>query len=173
MLLRRRPWKTNEPGEDEDIRALFAAQNFLEEERAADRATIRRSAIKWTIAFGGLFLLTGLIFWWSGAAIKYSADRVQQRSVPTYEVTGTILDSRTHQPVPWVEVSTEFQFGGAFFSSSSDFGGHYTIDTLAEPHYLIFRANGYLPGRVQIGKQWFSWLPRGSEVHDVLLTPAK
>jgi hypothetical protein len=169
--VKRGPTK-GEPEED-DPRDLFATQNFLDEERAADRASIRRTLVKWILAFGGLFGMAAMVFWWSGAAIEYSANRVQKRSNPTYEVTGTVIDRRTHQPVPWVEVSTEFQFGGAFYSSSTDLAGHYVIETLAEPHYLVFKANGYATERAPVGKQWFSWMPRGSEVRNVQLTPAK
>jgi hypothetical protein len=151
----------------------FNPQNFLEEERTQDRLALHRTLAKWIVAFIVIFCGAALAFWWSGSAVQYSAARVQNRSNPTYQVTGVITDSRTHQPIPWAEVSTDFKFGGAFFSTSADQDGRYSINTLAEPHDLVVKANGYQQGRIHIGKQWFSWTPQGSERRDGELTPVQ
>jgi hypothetical protein len=160
-VLRRR--KTSEPEID------FGAQNFLDEERQEDRLSMHRTMARWILAFIAIFCFAAMAFWWSGSAVRYSAARVQNRSNPTYQVTGVVTDARTHQPIPWAEISTDFQFGGAFFSTTTDQNGQYSLNTLAEPHGLIVKANGYVSTRLQVGKQWFSWTPKGSERRDAEL----
>ena len=149
----------------------FTSQNFYDEERTEDRVALHRTMARWILAFVVIFCFAAMAFWWSGSAVQYSAARVQNRSNPTYLVSGTITDSRTHQPIPWAEISTDFQFGGAFFSTTTDQNGQYSINTLAEPHDLIVKANGYRSSRIHVGKQWFSWTPHGSEAEDSQLTP--
>lgn len=156
---------------DPEPEFAFEARNFLDEERQEDRLSLHRTFARWILAFVGIFFLAAMTFWWSGSAVKYSTARVQQRSKPTYEISGVITDSKTHKPVPWAEISTDFQFGGAFFSTVADQDGRYTLNTLAEPHDLIVKANGYLSARLKVGKQWFSWTPHGSETHDAELVP--
>lgn len=162
MLRRRR---------DSESEFDFTSQNFLEEERVEDRLALHRTIARWVIGFAGVFCFAAMAFWWSGSAVRYSAARVEQRTKPTYRVSGVILDNRTHQPVPWAEVSTDFQFGGAFFSTQADQDGKYSIETLAEPHDLVIKANGYKVKRFHVGKQWFSWTPGGSEIDNAELTP--
>ena len=149
----------------------FDAQNFLDEERQEDRVALHRTLVRWILSFGVIFCFAAMAFWWSGSAVRYSAARVENRSKPTYQVTGVVTDSRTGQPVPWAELTTDFQFGGAFFSTTTDQNGLYSISTLAEPHDLVVKANGYQIARVHVGKQWFSWTPHGSEKEDVALSP--
>jgi hypothetical protein len=160
-----------QPRKEPEPEILFGSQNFLDEERQEDRVALHRTLARWIIAFLVIFAFAAMAFWWSGSAVRYSAARVQNRTNPTYQVTGVITDSRTHQPVPWAEISTEFQFGGAFFSTTTDQNGQYSINTLAEPHDLVIKANGYQTSRIHIGKQWFSWTPRGSETQNSELTP--
>ncbi len=162
-MIRRR--KDSEPEFD------FTSQNFLDEERVADRLAMHRTLARWVLAFIGVFCFAAMAFWWSGSAVRYSAARVEQRTKPTYEVSGSVTDVQTHQPVPWAEISTDFQFGGAFFSTTTDQEGKYSLQTLAEPHDLVIKANGYQTKRIHIGKQWFSWTPGGSEVTNAELTP--
>lgn len=159
--------------EDWESVPLSGSQNFLDEERQEDRHALHRSVVRWAIAFSVIFALAAMAFWWSGSAIRYSTARVQKRSNPTYHISGVVSDARTHQPIPWAEIATDFQFGGAFFSATADQNGQYSINTLAEPHDLVIRANGYVTGRLHIGKQWFSWMPNGTEKRDVELSPEK
>ena len=161
--------RRKEPGPE----FAFETQNFLDEERQEDRLSLHRTLARWFLAFVGIFCLAGMAIWWSGSAVKYSTARVQQRSRPTYEISGVITNSRTHKPVAWAEISTDFQFGGAFFSTVADQDGRYTINTLAEPHDLIVKANGYQSARLRVGKQWFSWTPHGTEKRDAELVPDK
>ena len=156
---------------DSEPEIAFGAQNFPDEQRIEDRVSMHRTLARWILAFGAIFCFAAMAFWWSGSAVQYSAARVQNRSNPTYQVTGTVTDSRTHQPIPWAEISTDFQFGGAFFSTSTDQNGQYSIDTLAEPHDLVVKANGYRTSRIHVGKQWYSWTPHGSEKEDTELIP--
>lgn len=149
----------------------FGPRNFLDEERQEDRVSLHRTLVRWTLAFLTIFGFAAMAFWWSGSAVRYSTARVQNRSNPTYQITGVVLDAHTHQPVPWAEISTDFQFGGAFFSTTTDVNGQYTLSTLAEPHDLLVKANGYQAARLRVGKQWFSWTPRGSEKRDAELIP--
>jgi hypothetical protein len=149
----------------------FGAQNFFDEERAADRVALHRTLARWVVAFVLIFCAAAMAFWWSGSAVQYSAARVQNRSKPTYQITGVVTDARTHRPVPWAEISTDFQFGGAFFSTTSDQNGQYSINTLAEPHDLMVKANGYQSARLHVGKQWYSWTPHGSEKLNAELVP--
>ena len=165
MLLRGRKSAENE--------FAFETQNFLDEERQEDRLALHRTMAKWICAFVVIFCFAALAFWWSGSAVQYSAARVQQRSNPTYQVSGVITDATTHQPIPWAEITTDFQFGGAFFSTTADQNGQYSINTLAEPHNLVIKANGYQSAKVRIGKQWFSWTPKGSEKRDAELVPSR
>jgi hypothetical protein len=164
-VLRRR--KNSEPD------TVFTSPNFFDEERMADRVSMHRTMARWILAFCAIFGFAAMAFWWSGSAVQYSAARVQNRSNPTYQVTGIISDSRTHAPIPWAEISTDFQFGGAFFSATADQNGRYSINTLAEPHDLVVKANGYQTSRIHIGKQWFSWTPQGSETRNTEMTPSQ
>jgi hypothetical protein len=161
------------PRKDSEPELEFTSPNFFDEERTEDRLAMHRTLARWIIAFAVIFGFAAMAFWWSGSAVRYSAARVQNRSNPTYQVTGIITDSRTHQPIPWAEVSTDFQFGGAFFSTTTDQNGQYSINTLAEPHDLVVKANGYRISRMHVGKQWFSWTPHGSETESIELTPAQ
>ena len=156
-----------------EAEAAFTSPTFFDEERSADRLAMHRTLARWILAFAVIFSFAAMAFWWSGSAVRYSAARVQNRSNPTYRVTGSITDSRTHQPIPWAEISTDFQFGGAFFSTTTDQNGQYSINTLAEPHDLVVKANGYQTSRIHVGKQWFSWTPHGSETENTELTPAR
>ena len=165
----RRP-RVSEPEPEDDV---FVVQNFLAEARADDRVAFHRTVVKWILGFVAVFFLAWMIIWWSGSTVQYSAARVENRSKPTYRISGTITDARTHQPVPWAEISTDFQFGGAFFSTTTDVNGLYSLNTLAEPHDLVIKANGYLQGRIHVGKQWFAWMPHGTEKSDAELTPVE
>ena len=53
----------------------------------------------------------------------------------------------------------------------AEFESPAALNTLAEPHDLIVKANGYQSARLPVGKQWFSWTPHGSERKDTELTP--
>lgn len=134
---------------------------------------MHRTIARWICAFVAIFCFAALAFWWSGSAVQYSAARVQNRSNPTYQITGVVTDSATHQPVPWAEISTDFRFGGAFFSTTADQNGQYSINTLAEPHDLVVKANGYQTTRLHVGHQWFAWTPHGSEKKDAELVPSQ
>jgi hypothetical protein len=149
------------------------SQSFVDEQRREDRVSLQRTVVRWGLAFAVIFAVAALAFWWSGSALRYSAARVERRNAPTYHVTGIVTDGRTHHPIPWAEISTDFEFGGAFFSTSTDQYGRYSINTLAEPHHLIVKANGYQAARIQVGRRWFWWTPRGSERRDTELVPLR
>ncbi len=143
----------------------------FDEERIAENRLHGVLLIRWGLGFAALFVLGVCALWWSGSAVRYGAARVHGIGEPTYQVRGTVRDSVTKHPVPWASITTEITFGPQFFETNADDTGAYTLMTMAEPHKLIVRANGYRETRVPVGKQWFSWLPKGAEERDIMLTP--
>ncbi len=131
----------------------------------------RRQLVILSIAFVACCAFIAGALWWAGSAFRYGAERVQNKATASYEVSGTVTDSVTRKPIPWATVATDFQFGGKYFEATSEADGKYVLLTLAERHRLIFRANGYREASVNVGKQWFSWLPKGSEHRDIALSP--
>ena len=69
------------------------------------------------------------------------------------------------------QVTTDINFGTQFFETNADAGGTFSLMTLAEPHKLLVRASGYRDASVTIGRQWFSWLPKGEEKRDIEMLP--
>lgn len=145
--------------------------NEFEESRAEDWREQRRQLLRWGIGFLVLFLFAGAAVWWSGAAVKYGATRVQGGGKPSYQISGTVSDAVTHQPIPWAQVATDFANSGRFFDTTADVNGAFTLTTMAEPHKLVISANGYQQASIQVGRQWFSWLPSGSEERKIELHP--
>jgi len=143
----------------------------FDRERADDRRFQRALLVKWSLGFAALFLLVLGALWWSGSAVKYGASRVQGTGAPSYEVSGVITDGVTHRPIPWALVTTDIAFGAQFFETNADASGAFSLMTLAEPHKLIVRASGYRDGSASIGRQWFSWLPKGAEKKNIELLP--
>ena len=125
----------------------------------------------WAVAFLALFGFVFLAFWWSGSAIRYGAGRVTDSVGASYQVAGSVADKKTGKPVPWAEVQTDFASGPQFYSTTADRNGEYALLTLPERHRLIVRANGYHAASITVGRQWFAWLPHGSERRNVELTP--
>ena len=89
----------------------------------------------------------------------------------TYRVSGVILDRNTHRPIPWAQVQTDFAAGQQFFSATADQNGTFSLMTLPERQHLVVNANGYRTGSISAGRQWFAWLPRGSEQRKIELSP--
>lgn len=145
--------------------------SFSDDMREEEGRFNRRQLVIWSIAFFACCAFITGALWWAGSAFRYGAERVQNKTIASYEVSGTVTDAVTKKSIPWATVATDFQFGGKYFEATAEADGKYTLLTLAEPHRLIFRANGYREASVNVGKQWFSWLPKGAEHRDIALSP--
>lgn len=145
--------------------------SFADEERTIERSESHRRIVTWGLAFVLLFAFVFLAFWWSGSAVRYGAGRVNSAMGATYRVSGIILDRSTHRPIPWAQVQTDFAAGQQFFSTTADQNGSFSLMTLPERQQLQVSANGYRTGLVAAGRQWFAWLPRGSEQRSIELSP--
>jgi hypothetical protein len=126
-----------------------------------------RLAIVFALLFGGVFFA----FWWAGSAVRFSAARAGDRSLPTWRVSGTVRDALTHQPIPWALVEDDPAGPPPFFRTDAGYGGDFLLITLAEPHRIRVSAPGYHPVSVDIGRPWFVWMPRGNEKKNIDLLP--
>ena len=143
--------------------------SFLDEQASAERVEARRQVLRWALGFGLLFAGVFLAFWWSGAALRFSASRIANTATPSYKVWGIVSDARTGRPIPWARVADDPRGRPPFFQTDADQRGSFTLLTLAEPHWVRVTANGYRPAGVQVGRHWFVWWPRGQERRDVEL----
>ena len=126
-----------------------------------------RLAIVFALLFGGVFFA----FWWAGSAVRFSAARAADRSLPTWRVSGTVRDALTHQPIPWALVEDDPAGSPPFFRTDAGYGGDFLLITLAEAHRIRVSAPGYHPVSVEIGRAWFLWMPRGNEKKNIDLLP--
>jgi len=126
-----------------------------------------RLAIVFALLFGGVFFA----FWWAGSAVRFSAARAGDRSLPTWRVSGTVRDALTHQPIPWALVEDDPAGPPPFFRTDAGYGGDFELVTLAEPHRIRVSAPGYHSVLVDIGRAWFVWMPRGNEKKNIDLLP--
>ena len=145
--------------------------SFFDEAKAEDRRYIPAELISWILAFAGLFAGVFFCFWWSGAAIRFGASRVAEKPVATWRVQGTVRSALTHLPVPWAAVEDDAAGRPPFYRTDADQNGAFDLLTLAEPHPVRVKANGYRAATVQVGRQWFIWWPSGAERRDVELAP--
>lgn len=146
-------------------------RTFEEEESADLRRHFARQALRWTLAFGALFTTVFLVFWWSGAAIRFGASRAAKRPVATWRVVGTIRDASTHDPIPWARIDDDPSGRPPFFHADASPSGAFELLTLPEPHRIRVSAPGYRTSTVSVGRVWFLWWPRGQERRDVELSP--
>jgi len=131
------------------------------------RRTFLRLAIVFAILFSGVMF----VFWWAGSAVKYSAARAAGLAVPTWIISGVVLDRVTGQPISWAQVEDDPAGHPPFFRTDADVRGKFSLSTLAESHRVRCSAPGYYPKVVQIGRAWFIWLPRGEERLRIELWP--
>jgi hypothetical protein len=146
---------------------------FWREEPGDERRIFWKQAVRWSLLFlvlcGGVFFA----FWWSGSAIHFGASRMNETTAPTYKVSGRALDARTGAPIAWVSVRDDANGGPPFFETLGNVKGEFALNTIAEPHNVVFTALGYQPRRVRVGKSWYLWMPRGEELLEVRLTPER
>ena len=144
-------------------------RSFLDEEIATERFEARGLLVRCAIGFCMLFGLVFLAFWWTGSAVRFSADRVTSSNAPTYRIWGTVRDARSGQPVPWAVVEDDPAGQAPLFRTDADQNGAYSLLTLAEPHRLRISAVGRRTVELRIGKPWFVWWPRGEERLEIRL----
>jgi hypothetical protein len=130
-----------------------------------------RPALRLTVVFALLFGGVLFAFWWAGSAVRFSAARAGDRSVPTWRVSGKVRDAVTHQPIPWALVEDDPAGQPPLFRAEADYTGIFELLTLAEPHRVRVSASGYRPLLLEIGRAWFVWMPGGSENKIIDLVP--
>jgi hypothetical protein len=130
-----------------------------------------RPALRLTILFALLFGGVFFAFWWAGSAVRFSAARAGDRSLPTWRVSGTVRDAVTHQPIPWALVEDDPGGQPPFFRADADYSGIFELITLAEPHRVRVSAPRYRALFLDIGRAWFVWMPRGNEKKNIELLP--
>lgn len=145
--------------------------SFLSEQSSAERSEARRQLLRLAVAFALLFTAVFFAFWWSGSAVRFGAARVTDASVPTWQVSGTVRNALTGEPVPWARVEDDSAGHAPHYRAEADQHGVYTLLTLAEPHRVRVMAVGYRPAAIDVGRQWFLWMPEGAERRDIELTP--
>jgi hypothetical protein len=152
-------------------------RRFRQQDAAEDAAESGdswvRPALRLAIIFALLFAGVFFAFWWAGSAVRFSAARAADRTVPTWRVSGTVRDAVTHQPIPWALVEDDPAGTPPFFRVDADYGGAFELVTLAEPHRIRVSAPGYHPEAVEIGRAWFEWMPRGNEKKNIDLQPVR
>jgi hypothetical protein len=152
-------------------------RRFRQQDEAEDAAESGdswvRPALRLAIIFALLFAGVFFAFWWAGSAVRFSAARAADRTVPTWRVSGTVRDAVTHQPIPWALVEDDPAGTPPFFRVDADYGGAFELVTLAEPHRIRVSAPGYHPEAVKIGRAWFEWMPRGNEKKNIDLQPVR
>lgn len=143
---------------------------FWQEARQSSRGEMRKFAIRWAIAFalliGGMFF----VLWRSSSAVHYGSSRVESRSAATYKVTGRVVDPAGKE-IPWAKISDDPSGRPPLFEAAADRYGRFELFTLPEPHALVVTSLGFRPGRVEVGKRWYLWMPSGAEDIAVTLQP--
>jgi len=142
---------------------------FWQEVALNDRREFRRLLLRWSLIFAALCAFVVFFVWWAGAALRFSATRVDATTPPTYRVFGIVRDRATGQPVPFAKVADHHQALPPRFQCVTDHLGHFEMFTVAEPHPITAWALGYQSATVQVGKRWFHWLPSGSQRVDLSL----
>jgi hypothetical protein len=130
-----------------------------------------RPALRSALVFAMLFGCVFFAFWWAGSAVRFSAERVTDRTAPAWRVSGTVRDAVTHQPIPWALVEDDPAGQPPFFHADADDRGVFDLLTLAEPHRIRVSAPGYRTLSLDIGRAWFVWMPRGNEKKNIDLPP--
>ncbi len=136
---------------------------FWREESAEERTLFLKQIVRLLLLFGGLSAGVFFAFWWSGSAIHFGASRLNETTTPTYTITGKVTDARTGAPVPWVSVQDDTSGQPPFHRTLASLTGEFELQTIAEPHYVVFSALGYKQERTKVGKAWYHWMPSGSE----------
>ena len=135
------------------------------------REVFVRAGMRVAVVFALIFGLVYFAFWWSGAAVGFGADRASGRAKPTWEVSGTVRNASSREPVPWAVVEDDPNGRPPYFHTDASYSGEFQLHTLPESHRVTISAPGYHSVSIQVGRTWFLWLPNGRERMDVYLQP--
>lgn len=135
------------------------------------RELLVRYAIRITVAFLLLFGAVFVAFWWSGSAVRFGASRAAGQAVPTWRVEGVVRDANTREPVPWARIEDDPGGRPPLFHTDADHHGNFALLTFPEPHRVQISAPNYRTMRVEIGRAWYLWLPKGEEKREFHLVP--
>ena len=157
------PWRRNQEPD--------RPTEFWQEAKTADRADLRRYAVRWAMAFA--LLIAGMFFvlWRSSSAVHFGSSRVEARTAATYRVIGQVVDT-AGRPVAWARVADDPGGKPPLFETAADRHGNFELLTIAEPHDIVAVALGYRESRVQVGKSWYLWMPSGDQRVRITLTPS-
>lgn len=144
---------------------------FWREEELADRREMRRQFLRWGLLFGALLAFVFFAFWWSGRTVHFGASRVEMSTHATWRVRGTVRDARGGAPVAWAELQDDPAGRPPLHSAIANLHGAFELNTIAEPHDVLVSAFGYRPKKVRVGRNWYLWMPRGSEQLEIQLEP--
>ena len=144
---------------------------FWRDEQQHERGEMSRQALRWSLLFFAVFAFVFLAFWWSSSAVHFGASRVQTTTAATWRLWGTVRDARTGAPVPWAQVRDNPAGRPPLTEATADVSGSFELMTVAEPHDVVVSALGYQARKVRVGRNWYLWMPRGSEQVDVTLEP--
>ena len=134
-----------------------------------EEPTLRREAIRWALLFACLVGGMSAALWWSTSAVQFSASRIEGTTRATYRIHGHGRDAATGKPVSWAEIFDDPTGYPPLFRSSAGFDGKFELLTIAEPHAVRVAALGYAEARVEVGRRWFLWMPKGGEPLAILL----
>lgn len=124
---------------------------------------ILRIAVAFVMLFGAVFVA----FRWSGAAVRFGAQRVSGNAVPTWRVRGVVRDAQTREPVPWARVEDDPSGRPPLYFTEADLRGRFDLLTLAEPHRVRVSAPNYREFTAPVGRSWYLWIPRGDEYREL------
>jgi hypothetical protein len=133
------------------------------------RELLVRYVFRLTAAFLLLFGAVSFAFWWSGSAVRFGASRAAGQASPTWRVEGVVRDAITYEPIPWARVEDDPGGRPPLFQTDADQRGSFALLTLPEPHRVQISAPNYRTARIQIGRAWYLWAPKGEEKREFRL----
>jgi hypothetical protein len=159
-------WRTLRGRHDEEFAEFSVHSQAYDPEW---RELLLRYVVRITVAFVVLFGAVFFAFRWSGAAVRFGAQRASGQAVPTWRVRGVVRDSQTLEPIPWARIEDDPAGRPPLFFTEADYAGSYELLTLAEPHRIRVSAPNYRTAVALVGRTWYLWIPHGNEGKDLIL----
>jgi hypothetical protein len=155
---------------EEPEQELFRASEFWQEEERAARREMGRQLVRWLAVFAVLFAFGCFVMWWAGQTVQYSSARTTSADAKAaWRVYGIVRDEETGEPVPFAKVADGPGGHPPRYEATADHLGHFELYTLPERHQVTAGALGYHPRTAKVGRDWYSWMPSGTERVDFLL----